>query len=55
MAGIKKMRLRLAELPESDAKTQKIGAKELKKGLDKYVNVNKVLHYQELSFVSEII
>ena len=49
------MRLRLAKLQESDAEAQKIRAKELKKGLDKYVDVDGVLHYQELPFLSEII
>ena len=45
------MRLRLAELQESDAEAQKIRAEELKKGLGEYVDVNGVLHHQELPFV----
>ena len=49
------MRLRLAELQELDAEAQKIRAEELKKGLDKYVNVDGVLHHQKLPFVPEII
>ena len=49
------MKLRLAKLQESDAEAQKIRAEELKKGLDEYVNVDGVLHYQGLPFVPEII
>ena len=45
------MRLELAELQESDKKAQKIRAE----GLDRYKDVNKVLHYQGLPFVLEII
>ena len=52
-ANIRRMRLKLAELQESDIETEKIRAKELKKGLDKYVNVNKVVHYQRLLFLSK--
>ena len=43
-ANIGGIRLRLAELQESDVKAQKIRADELKEGLGKYVDVNKVLH-----------
>ena len=49
------MGLKLAKLQESDAEAPKIRAEELKEGLDKYVDVNKVLHYQGLAFVPEII
>ena len=49
------MRLRLAKLQESDAEAQKIRADELKEGVSKYVNVDRVLHHQGLPFVPEII
>ena len=49
------MRLRLAKLQESDTEAWKIRAEELKEGFDKYVDVDKVLHYQELPFVPKII
>ena len=49
------MRLKLAELQESDAKAQKIRPKELEKNLDKYVNVNSMLYYQGLPFLPQII
>ena len=55
MASIREMRLKLAELQESDTEAQKIRVEELKKGLGKYVDVNRVLHYQKLLFVPEII
>ena len=42
-ASIREIRLKLANLQESDAKAQKIRIEELKKGLDKYVDVNRVL------------
>ena len=45
------MSLRLAELQESDEEALKIRAK----GLDGYKDINGMLHYQELSFVPEII
>ena len=45
------MSLRLAELQESDKEAQKIRAE----GLDRYEDVNRVLHYQGLRFVPEII
>ena len=45
------MSLRLAELQKSDNDIQKIRAK----GLDKYKNINKMLYYQELLFIPEII
>ena len=54
-ASIGGMRLRLAELQESDAEAQKIRAEELKEGLDEYVDVDGVLHHQGLPFVPEII
>ena len=44
-ASIGRMRLRLAELQESDAKAQKIRAEERKEGLSKYVDIDKVLHH----------
>ena len=50
-ASIGGMRLRLAELQESDDKTRKIRAE----GLDGYEDVNGVLHHQGLPFVPEII
>ena len=46
------MRLRLLELQESDNKAWKIRAEGLK---DDYKKVDRVLHYQELPFVPEII
>ena len=49
--SIIKMRLKLAELQKSEDKAQKIRIK----SLDKYKNIDRVLHYQELLFVSEII
>ena len=49
------MRLRLAELQESDTEALKIRVEELKEGLDKYVNIDGVLHYQRLPFIPEII
>ena len=55
MASIKEMRLRLARLQESDAEAQKIQVKELKVGLGKYVDINRVLHHQKLPFVPGII
>ena len=45
------MRLRLAELQESDKKIQKIRAE----NLNRYEEVDKVLYYQGLSFVPESI
>ena len=45
----------LAKLQESDIEAWEIRAKELKKDLDKYVDVDKMLHYQKLLFLSEII
>ena len=50
-ASIGGMRLRLAELQESDNEAQEIQAE----GLDGYEDVNRVLHHQELPFVPEII
>ena len=49
------MRLRLAKLQESDVQAKKIKAEEPKKGLGKYVDVNRVLHHQKLPFVLKII
>ena len=49
------MRLGLAKLRKSDAEAQKIKTKELKEGLGKYINVDRVLEHQGLSFVPEII
>ena len=46
------MRLRLAELQESDTEAQKIKAEGLKEGGE---DVDGVLHHQGLSFVPEII
>ena len=54
-ASIGGMRLKLAELQESDAEAQKIRTEELKKSLDEYVDVDGVLHHQGLPFVPEII
>ena len=55
-ASIGGMRLRLAKLQKSDKKAQKLRATaELKKGLGEYVDVDRVLHHQELPFVPEII
>ena len=45
------MRLRLAELQESDKEAQKIRVE----GLDGYEDVDGVLHHQELPFVPKII
>ena len=45
------MRLKLAELQESDIEAEKIRAEKLKKGLGKYINVNRMLYHQELPFV----
>ena len=50
-ASIGGMRLRLAEFQESDKETQKIRAE----GLDRYKDVNRVVHHQGLPFVPEII
>ena len=50
-ASIGGMRLRLAELQKSDEKARKIKAK----GLDRYKDVDGVLHHQGLPFVPEII
>ena len=49
--NISGMRLRLAKLQELDAEAQKIRAE----GLDRYEDVDKVLHHQGLPFVPEII
>ena len=49
--NIRKMKLKLAKLQELDKKIQKIRAK----SLDRYKDVNRVLHYQGLLFISEII
>ena len=49
------MRLKLAKLQKSNAEASKIRAEELKEDLDKYVNVNRVLHHQGLPFIPEII
>ena len=46
------MRLRLAKQQKLNAKAQKIRVKRFKKGWE---NVDEVLHYQELPFISEII
>ena len=54
-ANIGGMSLRLAELQESNEEAYKIWAEELKKGLDKYVNVDGMLHHQRLPFVPKII
>ena len=53
-ASISRIRLRLADLQESDAEAQKIKAEELKEGLNEYINVDRVLHHQELLFVPEL-
>ena len=50
-ASIGGMRLRLAELQESDKEAQKIR----EEGLDEYVDVDGVLHHQGLPFVPEVI
>ena len=50
-ASIGAMRLRLAKLQESDEKARKIKPK----GLEGYKEVDKVLHYQGLPFVLEVI
>ena len=55
MANIRIISLKLAELQESNAETQKIRIKELKQGLGKYINIDRVLHYQALLFIPEII
>ena len=54
-ASIGGMRLRLAELQKSEAEAQKIRAKELKEGLGKYLDIERLLHYQGLPFLPEII
>lgn len=46
------MKLRLAELPQSDKETPKIRTKGLNKS---YRKIEKVIYYQELSFVLEIV
>ena len=53
--SIVKIRLRLVKLQKSDIETLKIRTEELKKSLGKYINVSKMLYYQKLLFVSEII
>ena len=53
--NIGEIRLRLAKLQELDAKAQKTRAKELKKSLDKYVNIDRMLHHQRLPFVPKVI
>ena len=45
------MRLKLAKLEKSNKKTQKIRAA----GLARYKDVNKMLYYQGLLFIPEII
>ena len=51
----RKMGLKLAELQESDEEIQRLKAiVELKKGLNEYVDVDGVLHHQELPFVPKI-
>ena len=45
MARIREMRLRLAELQESNAETWKMRMEELKVDLDKYVDVNRMMHH----------
>ena len=45
------MRLRLSELQESDSEAQKIR----KENLKGYKKVDKILHYQGLSFIPEVI
>ena len=50
-ASISGIRLRLAKLQESNNKAQKTWVE----GIDGYKNVNRVLHYQELPFISKII
>ena len=42
-------------MQESDVEAWKIRVEELKEGLGKYIDVNKMLHYQRLPFVPEII
>ena len=49
------MRLKLAELQESDTEAQKIKIKDLKVGLNKYVNIKGVLQHHKLLFVLKII
>ena len=52
-ANIDKIKLRLAKLQELDEETQKFRAMtELKKG---WKDVDGVVHYQRLQFISEII
>ena len=53
--SIRKMKLRLAELQESDIETQKFSPKELEEGPGKYIDVDGVLHHQGLPFVPKII
>ena len=51
-ASISEMSLKLAELQESDREVQRLKVTaELKESLGKYVDVDRVLHYQELPFV----
>ena len=42
-------------MQKSDIEAQKIRAEELKEGLDKYLNVNRVLHHQRLFLMPKII
>ena len=45
------MRLKLADLQESDKKTQKIRAKDV----NRYKELDGIMHYQGLLFIHEII
>ena len=47
--------MKLGKLQGSNTKTQKIRSEELKKGLDRYKEIDRVLRYQRLPFVPEII
>ena len=49
------MSLRLNNVQKLDAEAQIIRAEGLKKGKNKYFDVNRVLHYLRLLFVLEII
>ena len=51
MVSIGKRKLKLAKLQKSYKKVQKIRVKDL----NKYEDINRVLHYQKLLFISEII
>ena len=54
-ASIGRISFKLPKLQESNGKTQKIRAKKLTKDLNRYKDVNRVLHHQELLFLPKII